>query len=878
MSVHQIIYTSCMRGINGINDGQQIFSYDNQFKDYNNDDIKSLFSYQPPALESGVIMTEEIAATLPQSFIFRKLEKGKCALSLSTYLGRDYMGSAGRFGNHLSHVVVADEMDFMNYPCEFYGGSLLRRYMEFEEVNNPNPPDFLPTPILEKGYIIDVDTVLEFLSIGDRLDIYKNMLCAMLAFEKERKRIVICDIPENIIIWIAALEYAVPLKMALDINFTTYEFDPSLSASQICGVVKSGTRYTTESKRQHFVFDLYQNDCVEFDKDSEFYDFIDTAFSLSFESIQDFHTFLVEGYICERANEELYSAYVLYSLLSDGLASVTKEKLKSALSFAEKYAKSLERVRIAKNVLTQYEEILKMDKWMFLAIMNYLFSVKDRLDKEEQTVIESVIVDRIFREFLNSENTEDIFLSFYNNTKQMCIQHEFSLVTGLMQESNQEKLLVIMQSEVRTWKIAFLIKVISMYTKEHYISCDELILDKPLGDIYYGIIMAAYSQNSQNGFFLVTCILNEFANDGAYLTNMMLNVEGMLLDLPNGEKEAEKLWKYYRQMISLKQREELAVSYHILGCYERYEQIFMLFELQIQEAADVATAKKVFDEHYKTFVQKNRTYASMYGQNILVMYYNKLGEYDTKQIKKTKMELFELIVDLKMDAEFSSELIQELLKGVPYESPSKQNLCFIQNAFHYIYNFKQQPITGKLLLLMIGMIIEEISSHQQVKEKIGQLEVLTESKKADLKRMSEKALKNYWIWVLPNACKFCRRNDEINMFYSLFDMSSSVRRDFFVECAKLYLKQCKTDKDYNAFIEYFDFVYEHSDIQIREDLGKVLCKLNKNKLAELDEIICETFHMNKQIIKFWEDIKETAETSNPMLNNISNLFRRKKKD
>ena len=572
MSVHQIIYTSCMRGINGINDGQQIFSYDNQFKDYNNDDIKSLFSYQPPALESGVIMTEEIAATLPQSFIFRKLEKGKCALSLSTYLGRDYMGSAGRFGNHLSHVVVADEMDFMNYPCEFYGGSLLRRYMEFEEVNNPNPPDFLPTPILEKGYIIDVDTVLEFLSIGDRLDIYKNMLCAMLAFEKERKRIVICDIPENIIIWIAALEYAVPLKMALDINFTTYEFDPSLSASQICGVVKSGTRYTTESKRQHFVFDLYQNDCVEFDKDSEFYDFIDTAFSLSFESIQDFHTFLVEGYICERANEELYSAYVLYSLLSDGLASVTKEKLKSALSFAEKYAKSLERVRIAKNVLTQYEEILKMDKWMFLAIMNYLFSVKDRLDKEEQTVIESVIVDRIFREFLNSENTEDIFLSFYNNTKQMCIQHEFSLVTGLMQESNQEKLLVIMQSEVRTWKIAFLIKVISMYTKEHYISCDELILDKPLGDIYYGIIMAAYSQNSQNGFFLVTCILNEFANDGAYLTNMMLNVEGMLLDLPNGEKEAEKLWKYYRQMISLKQREELAVSYHILGCYERYEQ------------------------------------------------------------------------------------------------------------------------------------------------------------------------------------------------------------------------------------------------------------------------------------------------------------------
>ena len=41
MSVHQIIYTSCMRGINGVNDGQQVFSYDAEFTDADNDDIKS---------------------------------------------------------------------------------------------------------------------------------------------------------------------------------------------------------------------------------------------------------------------------------------------------------------------------------------------------------------------------------------------------------------------------------------------------------------------------------------------------------------------------------------------------------------------------------------------------------------------------------------------------------------------------------------------------------------------------------------------------------------------------------------------------------------------------------------------------------------------
>ena len=163
MSVHQIIYTSCMRGIHGVNDGQQVFSYDAQFKDANNDSVKSLFSYQPPALGAGVIMTEEIAAAMPKTFIFRKLENGTCALALNTYLGRDYMGSAGRFGNYLSHVVVAEEKEVTVYPCEFYGSSLLRDHMEFEEVNNPNPPQYLPVPVLEKGYVIDIDTVIEFL-------------------------------------------------------------------------------------------------------------------------------------------------------------------------------------------------------------------------------------------------------------------------------------------------------------------------------------------------------------------------------------------------------------------------------------------------------------------------------------------------------------------------------------------------------------------------------------------------------------------------------------------------------------------------------------------------------------------------------------------
>ncbi len=877
MSVHQIIYTSCMRGINGMNDGQQIFSYDAQFEDFNNDDIKSLFSYQPPALKPGVIMTEEIATTLPQSFIFRRLENGKCALSLSTYLGRDYMGSAGRFGNHLSHIVVADELDLENYPCEFYGGNLLRKRMEFEEVNNPNPPDFLPTPVLEKGYMIDVEAVMEFLSVNNRLEIYKNMLYAMLAFEKERKRVVICDESANIVMWIAALEYAVPLKMALDINFTTYDFDPSLSVSQICGVVESGTRYTPESKRLHFVFDLYQNDCVEFDKEPEFYDFIDTAFSLSFESIQDFHSFLVAGYTYEKADDELYSAYALYSMLSDGISGITKKRVESALDFADKYAHSSERVRIARNVVSQYNELLTNDKQAFLTILRYMFSIRTILNREEQMTVKNVIVDRMLAEFLNPEITEETFVSFYNDVNRMCKHYGIGLATELMQDRNREKLFAVMRSVDQTWKVAFVVKIVSMYVKESDISIRELDPDNPLGQTYHNIIMAVYSQQPQKVSFLVSSILNEFVNDSSDLTDMTLNVEKMLMALPDGERACSELWEYYGQIMGSRQIDNFAVVYEILARSEKIVQIFMVFKLQLQTALDAAIAQEVFQEHFNKYVLKNKVYASEYCIKILVMYYEKLGEFDQEKNRSIRLELFNLLARYKINIEFSDELISNLLNSISYESPSEENLQFIQNAFLYIYKVNQQRVAGKLLLLFVGINIEDIEGYQQGKERIKILERLTPNARADLTKLSEKSVKEYFAWILPKACEVCQEKDVMNKLYGLFKMSSVEQEQFFCECTNNYIKQCKENKDYSVFVKYFDFVCEHGNAQIRENMGKTLCRLNKKRLTELDETIRQTYGTDEQLIQYWEDMRVTAETTTPLLNGFSNLIKEGKK-
>jgi GTPase-associated protein 1, N-terminal domain type 2 len=110
---HQLIYTSCRRGINGVNDGQQVFSYDAGFPTDQIPAMASLMTYRGPDLPPGVPMSEGLVPAYPKSFTYTPLGR-HADLALNTYLGKDYMGPTGRFGNFLSHHLVLEAMP--SYP------------------------------------------------------------------------------------------------------------------------------------------------------------------------------------------------------------------------------------------------------------------------------------------------------------------------------------------------------------------------------------------------------------------------------------------------------------------------------------------------------------------------------------------------------------------------------------------------------------------------------------------------------------------------------------------------------------------------------------------------------------------------------------------
>ncbi len=137
VTTHQLIYTSCRRGINGVNDGQQVFSYDADFPTQQLAAMAPTMTYRGPDLPTGVPLTEALVPTYPKAFTYALLGH-QADLALNTYLGKDYMGPTGRFGNFLSHHVLVEEPP--GHPAEFIGSPTFRSSMDFDEVNNPDPP------------------------------------------------------------------------------------------------------------------------------------------------------------------------------------------------------------------------------------------------------------------------------------------------------------------------------------------------------------------------------------------------------------------------------------------------------------------------------------------------------------------------------------------------------------------------------------------------------------------------------------------------------------------------------------------------------------------------------------------------------------------
>ena len=59
-------------------------------------------------------------------------------------------------------------------------------------------------------------------------------------------------------------------------------------------------------------------------------------------------------------------------------------------------------------------------------------------------------------------------------------------------------------------------------------------------------------------------------------------------------------------------------------------------------------------------------------------------------------------------------------------------------------------------------------------------------------------------------------------------------------------------------------------------MGKAVGRLNKQKLAELDDSVRAVYGRDRASLRMWERVREEAASASPILENLTNLFKMEK--
>lgn len=356
MKCLQYIYTSCKRGQSG-DSGFQIWSLSSGVSEQECEELQRLTNYVEPTGLPAQPTPEEITTLFPIAFSFFRLASGRYGIAQSCYVGRDYATNEtgnGRFGNYFVHALIMEEGRFPLRPAEYFQSPIFRRRLTPEEAASSEVPPLLPVLDAREivpGSSLDFETAQVFVQDG-RLGSLKAMLEAIMAHATSHRRLVLCDKPENIVLWLAALQWSLPVHLAHHISFTTFTSDPDGTIFLCCATPRVGGRFgfsPIHINHQYFLFDFITPQQSPLTAKSRFLSVIDLAYNFGQENLLPFHRFL-EEYSYYKPDAELEAAYDLYRLTKTGEAEHGLEQIERSVQFAERYATTATLLRLAQTL------------------------------------------------------------------------------------------------------------------------------------------------------------------------------------------------------------------------------------------------------------------------------------------------------------------------------------------------------------------------------------------------------------------------------------------------------------------------------------------------------------------------------------------------
>jgi len=850
MGKYQIIYTSCKRGISGFSEGLQVFSHSPRIPGKLSDYVKGLLTYQAPSRVHG---HRENSVRMPQAFMFRRMPNSVYGVVLKSYLNRDHTGRLT--ANYISHALIVDELKC--YPAELYGSGMWQENIDQEDVNNSNVPPLLPVPVITRGRYLSLENVKDFLD-DSRVWVFKKMLASLLCFNATGKRVVVCDTPENIIMWISALHYTLPMHIAQEVSFSTYEYDPSRSYCRICGAVPIGTAYNPDEN--NFTFDLFKNHIPDVEADGSFFDFVCEGLTISCADLHDFHNFVCEKLTYDNADSNYINAYALYCMLRDGIETISFDLFKSAMKIANTHAYKDTHVAILEEILQKGDFVLAVNDWYTLEIFATIFSMYTLVGASTHDRIISLAAKKIIACFISESTTKGSFLEIYEQLISMCESHDISIPVVLMQDANIKVLAKHLTNA--QWQWDFIVEVCCDYVIYQNIPVEYLSLDHKIGRLLGDIVAARLTTDQNQGFILITRIIARFAYDWSYIANVALNLEGIILDTPNNQDLYKKHWAYVYDMFVSRQHYNRKNIVTLFLSHDRTDQAFDIYKMCMTSTDNVKVARELF---YEQLEINDKTYLQTYMLPIFKYYYDFLIDKNEFFAKK---ELMELIARDNINVDFMPELIEDVLLGIPFGAISAQNEKFINNMLDYLRMHKDKGLPKRLILLVSGMLLDQINNSHELKSTIKTIKQLAKSHK--IIGVDD----SYITWVIPPIFKHCTTLDELRVCYDIYEHTEDITSDFILACAWEVVKS--KDKDFNKVMMLLGFLFVIGNGDHRLAVGNIFRKFSKQRLEAVGEAVEARYKGDVKNLYFWSEVYEAATKPNSLLAGLGSLFLKKK--
>lgn len=235
MAMQQLYYTSCLKGISG-SAGFQVKAVSPRMPTDVQVALNKILGYRiPPALDVDNVPSHPIALR------YQYLNAEVCLLLCSQSNGPD---EGGRPGNFFAHCIVTSPNDF-----DILAPIMYWRHSFWKTTDGCNSLVIPPEPSFELEPSLEFETIWPFLAEGSRQEYLYRLLCAVLRYDEDMRRVVILDTTDNIALWVAATTFALPAAYRRFISFATYHHDPYGVPFLITG--------TTADSRFHFSSDEY---------------------------------------------------------------------------------------------------------------------------------------------------------------------------------------------------------------------------------------------------------------------------------------------------------------------------------------------------------------------------------------------------------------------------------------------------------------------------------------------------------------------------------------------------------------------------------------------------------------------------------------------